>query len=145
MQTAQACGTTYRTTRQKANVYRNARVSGEVTIGLTSTPFATINREYFADMVKWDNLLVDMLVKAAIISQSDAASARYASPSLPVVDYLKCFCNQSEATCSAFLTLMEKVWSGKLTLDQAAVAANHLYIAHASVAEAVRLVKWAGQ
>lgn len=135
--------------RRKANVYRNAEVSGEITIGFSPTEqFAKselLNPTFSADLVERENLLVDMLINAGIISPSDAAQALVTSPEVPVVDYLKSFCYKSDELCRGFSTLSEKVWCGKLTLNQAAVAANHLYTANATVAEAVRLVKWAGQ
>ncbi len=143
MQLAQSDTMVFPPKHQKVNFYRHAEIFSEITIGFApSSLFASgLTQKLSTDMAERENLLVDMLVKAAIISHSDASSALSASPELSVIDDLKKFCHKSEETCIAFSHLLEKVWCGKMTLDEAAVAANHLYSANASVAEAIRLVK----
>jgi hypothetical protein len=133
----------------RVNIYRNAQFDGEITMGFNPTSlFANceiMSQALSADMAQRENLLVDILVKAGIISDADAAAALAVSPECTAIEYVRIFCHKSAGACDAFVTLLEKVWGGRISLNQAVVAANHVYTSGASVAEAVRLVKWAGR
>ena len=151
MRTAQTQVTAYPDSpRAQVNTYRNARISGEVTLCLTPiSSFATCEAKGQtaspAEISLRENLLVEILVRAAVISDADAVAALAGSHNSSAIEYVRIFCRKSAGACDAFVILLEKAWTGRLTLNQAAVAANHVYMAGASVAEAVQLVKWAGR
>jgi hypothetical protein len=134
---------------RKVNIYRYAEVSGEITIGFSAaSAFGNnelLSHTFSAAIAEREKLLVDMLIKAGILSHSEAASALATSLDMPIISYLKSFCNKSEEVCSMFSDLAEKVWDKEMSLNQAAVAANHFYTANASVAEALTLVASAGE
>lgn len=117
MRTAQMHNTSFFSPNcKKVNIYRNAEVSDEITIGFNPASIfgnhEMVLQGLSTAMVEHENLLVDMLIKAGVISHSQAASALATSPELPVINYLKSFCFKSDAVCTGFSNLAEKSRTG---------------------------------
>jgi len=137
-------GTDYQKKRNvRVNLYRHADCSEEITRGIINsaclfTNFENLYQLFSVDMLKRENLLAEMLVKAGIISDADATAALSAAPDLTVSDYLRV---NGHTFCEAFVTLADMMRSGRLSFNQAVVAANHVYMAGASIEDSLLLVK----